>query len=132
MPKKSELWTPSRSKLKKAVERTAKETVKKTVEREGMHKKMGCKADGEDEYRSNLMVVRISSNHPTPQTAFYAPRKLKIDDIRNKKYNYRFHADRRDNVRIHMVSVAPVPETDGVSGTAGFHRPGGEAGGLRP
>ncbi len=35
-----------------------------------MKKKMGCKADGEDEYRSNLMVVRISSRHPTPQTAF--------------------------------------------------------------
>ena len=32
---------------------TAKETVKKTVEREGMHKKMGCKADGEDEHRSD-------------------------------------------------------------------------------
>ena len=37
-----------------------------------MKKKMGCKADGEDEYRSNLMVVRISSRHPTQQTAFYA------------------------------------------------------------
>ena len=41
-----------------------------TTESEGMHKKMGCKADGEDEYRSNLSVVRISSNHPTQQTAF--------------------------------------------------------------
>ena len=39
-----------------------------------MKKKMGCKADGEDEYRSNLSVVRISSNHPTQQTAFYSPR----------------------------------------------------------
>ena len=39
-----------------------------------MHKRMGCKADGEDEHRSNLMVVRISSNRPTQQTAFYAPR----------------------------------------------------------
>ncbi len=38
-----------------------------------MKKKMGCKADGEDEYRSNLMVVRISSNHPTQQTVFYSP-----------------------------------------------------------
>ena len=36
----------------------------------GIQKKMGCKADGEDEYRSNLMVVRISSKHPTKQTAF--------------------------------------------------------------
>ncbi len=35
-----------------------------------MHKRMGCKADGADEYRSNLMVVRISSSRPTPQTAF--------------------------------------------------------------
>ena len=33
---------------------------------------MGCKADVADEYRSNLMVVRISSRHPTQQTAFYA------------------------------------------------------------
>ena len=33
---------------------------------------MGCKADGVDEYRSNLMVVRISSRRPTQQTAFYA------------------------------------------------------------
>ena len=31
---------------------------------------MGCKADGEDEYRSNLMVVRIFSSRPTKQTAF--------------------------------------------------------------
>ena len=37
---------------------------------------MGCKADGEDEYRSNLTVVRISSRRPTKQTAFYAPRLL--------------------------------------------------------
>ena len=36
----------------------------------GIQKKMGCKADGKDEYRSNLMVVRISSRHPTQQTAF--------------------------------------------------------------
>ena len=35
-----------------------------------MHKRMGCKADVADEYRSNLMVVRISSRHPTPQAAF--------------------------------------------------------------
>ena len=33
-------------------------------------KKMRCKADVEDEYRSNLMVVRISSKHPTKQIAF--------------------------------------------------------------
>ena len=38
-----------------------------------MKKKMGCKADGEDDYRSNLMVVMISSRHPTQQTAFYSP-----------------------------------------------------------
>ena len=37
---------------------------------------MGCKADGVDEYRSNLMVVRISSRRPTQQTAFQAPRYL--------------------------------------------------------
>ena len=36
----------------------------------GMHKRMGCKADGEDEHRSNLSVVRISSNRPTKQTTF--------------------------------------------------------------
>mgnify|MGYP004565105767 CR=1 FL=1 len=35
-----------------------------------MHKRMGCKADGVDEYRSNLVVVRISSRRPTQQTAF--------------------------------------------------------------
>ena len=40
-----------------------------------MKKRMGCKADGKDEYRSNLMVVRISSRHPTKQTAFYSPRQ---------------------------------------------------------
>ena len=43
-----------------------------------MKKKMGCKADGEDEYRSNLMVVRISSSHPTQQTAFYSPLSPKM------------------------------------------------------
>jgi|GEM_PF-1885038 len=43
---------------------------KEKAEREGMHKRMGCKADGADEYRSNLMVVRISSRHSTKQTAF--------------------------------------------------------------
>ena len=36
-----------------------------------MKKKMGCKADGEDEYRSNLSVVRISSNHPTQSARFF-------------------------------------------------------------
>ena len=35
-----------------------------------MHKRMGCKADGADEYRSNQVVVRISSRRPTQQTAF--------------------------------------------------------------
>ena len=35
---------------------------------------MGCKADGEVKYRSNLMVVRILTRHPTQQTAFYSPR----------------------------------------------------------
>ncbi len=39
-----------------------------------MHKRMGCKADGEVKYRSNLMVVRILTSHPTKQAAFYAPR----------------------------------------------------------
>ena len=43
-----------------------------------MKKKMGCKADGEDEYRSNLSVVRISSNHPTVQIAFYSPRQNNV------------------------------------------------------
>ena len=36
----------------------------------GMHKRMGCKADDEVKYRSNLMVVRILTRHPTKQTAF--------------------------------------------------------------
>ena len=44
-----------------------------------MHKRMGCKADGEVKYRSNLMVVRILTSHPTKQAAFYAPR-LKASD----------------------------------------------------
>gem|GEM_PF-4513457 len=39
-----------------------------------MKKRMGCKADGEVKYRSNLMVVRILTRHPTQQTAFYSPR----------------------------------------------------------
>ena len=39
-----------------------------------MKKKMGCKADGEAKYRSNLSVVRILARHPTKQTAFYSPR----------------------------------------------------------
>ena len=40
-----------------------------------MKKRMGCKADGEVKYRSNLMVVRILTRRPTKQTAFYSPRK---------------------------------------------------------
>ena len=43
-----------------------------------MKKRMRCKADGEDEYRSNLSVVRISSNHPTKQIAFYSPRQNNV------------------------------------------------------
>ena len=35
-----------------------------------MPKRMGCKADGEVKYRSNLSVVRTSSSRPTKQTAF--------------------------------------------------------------
>ena len=47
--------------------------VEQKIKKMGIQKKMGCKADGEDEYRSNLMVVRISSRHPTKQTAFSEP-----------------------------------------------------------
>ena len=39
-----------------------------------MKKKMGCKADGEAKYRSNLSVVRILANPTTKQIAsFCAP-----------------------------------------------------------
>ncbi len=44
---------------------------------EGMKKKMGCKALGEAQYRSNLMVVRIWARRVTPQTAFYSPRLIR-------------------------------------------------------
>lgn len=36
-----------------------------------MKKRMGCKADDEVKYRSNLSVVRILTRRPTQQTAFY-------------------------------------------------------------
>ncbi len=39
----------------------------------GIQKKMGCKADGKDEYRSNLMVVRISSNIQRSRPLFLNP-----------------------------------------------------------
>ena len=39
-----------------------------------MHKSMGCKAQVEVKYRSNLSVVRILTKPATRQTAFYAPR----------------------------------------------------------
>ena len=35
-----------------------------------MQKRMGCKALIEAKYRSNLMVVRILTKHPTKQIAF--------------------------------------------------------------
>ena len=35
-------------------------------------KKMGCKADGEVKYRSNLLVVRILTRRPTKQTAYFS------------------------------------------------------------
>ena len=38
-----------------------------------MHKRMGCKADDEVKYRSNLLVVRILTSHPTQQTAPIIP-----------------------------------------------------------
>ena len=38
-----------------------------------MKKKTRCKADGKVKYRSNLMVVRILTRHPTKQIAFYSP-----------------------------------------------------------
>ena len=44
-----------------------------------MKKKMGCKADDEAKYRSNLSVVRILARHPTKQTAFYSPRSRTSD-----------------------------------------------------
>ncbi len=43
-----------------------------------MQKKMGCKADGEDETAAALTAVRISSNRPTQQTAFSAPRQYSM------------------------------------------------------
>ena len=36
-----------------------------------LNKKMGCKACGEAQYRSNLSVVRIWASRVTQQTAFY-------------------------------------------------------------
>ena len=64
MPKESELWTPRRSKLKKAVERTAdgiaeRNSLKEHLKEKGMKKKMGCKAHWGFQHRSNLEVVRI-------------------------------------------------------------------------
>ena len=47
----------------------------KKAMKKGMKKRMGCKADGEVKYRSNLMVVRILTRRPTKQTAFYSPRQ---------------------------------------------------------
>ena len=41
-----------------------------------MKKKMGCKADGEAKYRSNLSVVRILARHPTKQFASLRYRQL--------------------------------------------------------
>ena len=35
-----------------------------------MYKRMGCKANDEVKYRSNLMVVRILTRRSTQQTAF--------------------------------------------------------------
>ena len=49
-----------------------KKGMKKAMKK-GMKKRMGCKADGEVKYRSNLMVVRILTRRPTKQTAFYSP-----------------------------------------------------------
>ncbi len=49
-----------------------KKAMKKAMKK-GMKKRMGCKADGEVKYRSNLMVVRILTRRPTKQTAFYSP-----------------------------------------------------------
>ena len=53
--------------------KASKKSPTQTAESKRTKKKMGCKADGEDEYRSNLSVVRISSNRPTKQTAFSSP-----------------------------------------------------------
>ena len=41
-----------------------------------MQKWMGCKAEGEVQYRSNLMVVRIWTNPTTKQRAISAPRPV--------------------------------------------------------
>ena len=40
-----------------------------------MQKRMGCKAECEVQYRSNLWVVRIWTNPTTKQTAFSALRQ---------------------------------------------------------
>ena len=42
----------------------------KTAMKKGMKKRMGCKADGEVKYRSNLSVVRFLTKPATQQTAF--------------------------------------------------------------
>ena len=49
-----------------------------------MKKRMGCKADGEAKYRSNLTVVRILARHPTlSDRLFFAPRynELKLSSL---------------------------------------------------
>ena len=51
-------------------QRSRSPSVNKNAKAKGMHKRMGCKADGEVKYRSNLSVVRILTSSPTRQTAF--------------------------------------------------------------
>lgn len=55
------------------------------AQKAGMQKRMGCKADGEAKYRSNLLVVRILARHPTQQTAFSAPRLPIFLVLRHRK-----------------------------------------------
>ena len=47
------------------IQRSRLPTRQNQARKAGMQKRMGCKADGEAKYRSNLLVVRILARHPT-------------------------------------------------------------------
>ena len=71
----------------------------------GIQKKMGCKADGKDEYRSNLMVVMISSRHPTKQTAF-SESTLTTEIHQKNRYISRGHSRNTRRLRYGLRSIA--------------------------
>ena len=73
----------------------------------GMHKRMGCKAQVEVKYRSNLSVVRILTKPATQQTASNSPREAGM----HKRMGCKAQVEVKYRSNLSVVRILTKPAT---------------------